>query len=255
MCTQYFSSRSFILLFCVILGLSLAQCKRSSKIPDDIHLCKKDDPELNKCLEELFESVRPKLSQGIPEIGLPPMDPLILKEVVIFRGGTGQNMRAVGHDIKITGISNLKINYIKADVENLEISVGVHFPYLRYEGQYDVNARFVNIPVKGKGPMRGNATEVDAQAILKGKFVEVNGEKFVEFTSATVDVDVKDYSVRVEKLFPDKQLNDAINVLINDRKMQSMATAKPIVNKVAGSMMLEMVNRIAKNLSFDEVFA
>lgn len=35
----------------------------------------------------------------------------------------------------------------------------------------------------------------------------MDGEKFVEFTSATVDVDVKDYSVRVEKLFPDKQLS------------------------------------------------
>lgn len=253
MCTRYLSSRNLILLF-VLIAVGNVQCKKSSKIPDDIHLCKKDDPELNKCLGELFESLRPKLTTGIPEIGLPPMDPLVLPEVVIFRGGSGQ-MKAIGHDIKITGISNFKTNYIKADVDNLEIDVSVFFPYLRYEGQYDVNARFVNIPVKGKGPMRGNATEVNAQAILKGKFVEVDGEKFVEFISASVDVDVKDYSVRVEKLFPDKQLNDAINVLINDRKLQSMATAKPIVNKVAASMMLEMVNRIAKNLSFDEVFA
>lgn len=33
------------------------------------------------------------------------------------------------------------------------------FPFLKFEGQYDVDARFIQIPVKGKGPMRGNASE------------------------------------------------------------------------------------------------
>lgn len=92
-------------------------------------------------------------------------------------------MRAIGHDIKITGIKNFKLDHLRyaseyrtecgrsnaptiirfsprrVNVDKLEIDVGVSFPYLRYEGTYDVNAKFVNIPVKGKGPMRGNASE------------------------------------------------------------------------------------------------
>ena len=49
--------------------------------------------------------------------------------------------------------------------------------------------------------------------------------------------------------------DEAINTLLNDRKLQSMASAKPIVNKVAATMMLEMLNRITRNLPFDELFA
>lgn len=49
--------------------------------------------------------------------------------------------------------------------------------------------------------------------------------------------------------------DDAINVLLNDRKLQSMASAKPIVNKLAAGMILEMINKISKKLSFEDVFA
>lgn len=52
------------------------------------------------------------LLKGIPEIGLPPMDPLILPEVIVFKGGHGQ-MKAIGRQVKITGISNAKITYLK----------------------------------------------------------------------------------------------------------------------------------------------
>lgn len=47
----------------------------------------------------------------------------------------------------------------RVNVENLEIEVKVYFPFLHFEGTYDVNAKFVNLPVKGRGPMRGNASK------------------------------------------------------------------------------------------------
>jgi hypothetical protein len=56
------------------------------------------------------------------------------------------------------------------------------------------------------------AADVTGTALLKGTMVEdsKNG-KYVQFLSALVDVDVKDYHVRVEHLFPDKQLSKFLN--------------------------------------------
>lgn len=246
--------KGYIFISLLLTGCAFLEAKKPVKLPDGIELCRKDDPQLNMCLQKLFEKLRPNMATGIPEVGLPPMDPLILKEVVIFRGGKGQ-MRAIGRDVKITGISNYKIIYFKADVDKLEIEISLSFPWLQYEGAYDVNMNFMNLPIKGKGPMFGNTSEVISTAKLKGMFVEKEGDKYVEFTSADVDVIVKDYYIRVDKLFPDKQLNDALNIMMNDRKFQSIQTAKPIVNKLAGRMLLEVVNNIAQHLSFEEVFA
>ena len=50
--------------------------------------------------------------------------------------------------------------------------------------------------------------EVTADAILRGKLNDVDGEKFVEFTTATVDVTLKRYRIRVEKLFQDRKLSE-----------------------------------------------
>lgn len=47
----------------------------------------------------------------------------------------------------------------RANVEKLEVEVNVLFPHLHFEGIYDVNAKFVNLPVIGKGPIRGNASK------------------------------------------------------------------------------------------------
>lgn len=245
--------RYFFLICAIVSTLNEVIFVTEAKIPDDIKLCKKDDPRLNDCLKNLFESLRPKLVQGIPEIELPPLDPLVLKELVVLPGGRGQ-MRAIGHNIKVTGVSNIQINHLKANVEKLEIDVGVFFPFLKFEGSYDVDAKFANLAVKGKGPLRGNASEITGNALLKGKFVEINGEKFVQFTNIDVDVDVKDYNVRVDKLFPDRNLNDAINALLNDKKLHSVSSAKPIINKLASKMLLDVINKIAMKLSFDEVF-
>lgn len=44
-------------------------------------------------------------------------------------------------------------------MEKLEIDVGVFFPFLKFEGTYDVDAKFANLAVKGKGPLKGNASK------------------------------------------------------------------------------------------------
>ncbi len=49
--------------------------------------------------------------------------------------------------------------------------------------------------------------DVTGSAVLKAHFVESDGDRYVAFNSAKVDVTVKDYSIRVDKLFPDKQLS------------------------------------------------
>ncbi|XKL60769.1 hypothetical protein PGB90_007826 [Kerria lacca] len=223
------------------------------KLPDYIHLCKKEDPELNKCLVNLFESLRPKLGQGIPEIELPPLDPLILHEIVIFPGGNGK-MKLFAHEVKVTGVKNLKINRVKVNIKKLEVEVSVYFPFLHFEGMYDVNARFLQFVVKGKGPLKGNATEVTGLALLKGKFIQIKDERYVEFYSANVDVNLRSYQIRIEKALPNKEINNELNNLLNDPTVVPVETIKPLMNKLASTMLLDMVNKISKNLSFDKIF-
>jgi len=189
-CRLYFSIILFVALFYGIEPIG--------KIPDFIQLCKKDDPQLDACLTNLLNTMRPKLAEGIPEAGIPPIDPLFLSEIVISRGGKGQ-MKAIGHNATIYGGGNYRIDYLRANLERLEFNIGMYFPWIRYDALYDVNANLFSMPIKGKGPVRGNVSEVSVDAVLKGVMRDRDGRKYVEFTSATVNVRVKHHYVKVEK--------------------------------------------------------
>lgn len=70
-------------------------------------------------------------------------------------------------------------NY-RINLDKLELTAKVFFPSLHFEGYYDVNARFVNFPLKGKGPLRGNASKI---LIMLSK---INKRFFIESKKQTV---------------------------------------------------------------------
>lgn len=47
----------------------------------------------------------------------------------------------------------------RVNLDKLEVRGKVSFPSLHFEGFYDVNAKLVTFPLKGKGPLKGNASK------------------------------------------------------------------------------------------------
>jgi len=50
-----------------------------------IKICKRKDPEINKCAKNSIENLRNKLATGIPELNVPPFEPLVLKHMQLLR--------------------------------------------------------------------------------------------------------------------------------------------------------------------------
>lgn len=73
-----------------------------------IKVCNRRDPEINKCVFNSIEQLRDKLVTGIPELSVPPIEPLILKHIRLLRGPNGARL-----DVNITNLQvriKLKIN-------------------------------------------------------------------------------------------------------------------------------------------------
>ena len=52
-----------------------------SKIKDDLKQCATSGLDLNSCLTNLAVAIKPYIKTGIPELGIPKADPLILDEI------------------------------------------------------------------------------------------------------------------------------------------------------------------------------
>lgn len=62
-------------------------------------ICKRKDPEINNCVLNSIEQLRNKLTTGIPELEVPPLEPLLLKHVRLLRGPQSAKL-----DVNLTSI-------------------------------------------------------------------------------------------------------------------------------------------------------
>lgn len=78
-----------------------------------IHVCHRSDPKLSRCVLQSIEQLRPKLQDGIPEIGVPSLEPLIIPEMILSGGNEQTNYRGVAQNVKVYGASNFEITKLK----------------------------------------------------------------------------------------------------------------------------------------------
>lgn len=91
----------------------IVMCVLFSCSAEYIHVCKRNDPHVSKCIRESIEVVRPRLAKGIPEIQVPGLEPLYIPDVVIANGNGASNFKAILKNINVYGASDFKITKLK----------------------------------------------------------------------------------------------------------------------------------------------
>ncbi|KAJ9577484.1 hypothetical protein L9F63_005985 [Diploptera punctata] len=219
--------------------------------PSYIHVCKRSDPQLENCIINSIESLRPYLLKGIPELQVPPIEPLRLPEVVVAQGG---GIKAVGKDVDVGGPGSFIIKKLKLHEypDKYEIDIGVDLPFLTFDGQYEVNGRLLVVPLNGKGPVHANATDCKADVVLHAQLVKRKNARYLHFNAMDIDLYIGNYYVKLENLFNgDRLLGDATNAALNENQKEFINYLKPIIETTVGNVILEIANRITQSFDFD----
>ncbi|KAK9888490.1 hypothetical protein WA026_000741 [Henosepilachna vigintioctopunctata] len=230
----------------ILSVFSLCVLVNSGNIPDYIKVCKRSDPQLTQCVMDSIEHLRPQLKKGIPEINVPGLEPLFIKEVTIVRG-QNNNFRAALKDVNVYGASNFKINKLKLNVPRLTFRVDITIPTLYMEGIYDIDAKILVVPIKA---------DCGGQGILKGELItDDKGVRHLKFTTFTFAISIGDYSIQLDNLFNgDPTLSQAVNDVLHQNKKELIGAAIPFINRKAAEILLEMANGITYSVNYDEIF-
>jgi len=121
------------------------------------------------------------------------------------------------------------------------------------------------------------------KATLGGKTIKRKDVKYLQFDSIDIKLNFKDYSIMIENLFKKDQnlststrallltetnnrfvfvfsppvhvrADKAVNDLIKSQKPELRKLAMPMIEEVAGKMIINMINQILYNLPLDELF-
>jgi hypothetical protein len=73
---------------------------------DFIKVCHKSDPDINNCTYNSVQTLKPYLISGIPQYGIPSLEPIDLGDLIVAGSKTGQGLFITARDIKAYGASN-----------------------------------------------------------------------------------------------------------------------------------------------------
>lgn len=81
-----------------------------------LNKCSRRDPQLNACLKKTFNDLKPHLVRGIPEIGLPPMEPLKIDALGIENNAGNIRIKGLFSNVVNSGASNFTVKEVRSDL-------------------------------------------------------------------------------------------------------------------------------------------
>ncbi|KAK6633519.1 hypothetical protein RUM43_001099 [Polyplax serrata] len=224
-------------------------------IPDYIQVCRSTDPQLEKCINSSIEAIRSKLVTGIPELDVPPLEPLALNEVSLIRGPDGAKIEASVKNIKVFGPSNFIIKSLRANVKNSQFDFRVLLPKLSFKGDYSMNMRILLLKLQGQGVITGNLTNYRAEVNMKGDKIKRNGQKYLHMRKMKTKLDVGDVAIHLTNLFNgDPVLGPATNRILRSNSKLFLEEIQPALESSISEVFTDIANRITLKFTYDELF-
>ncbi|XP_068617375.1 circadian clock-controlled protein daywake-like [Battus philenor] len=221
-----------VLFFAVILCVTDA-----SKVPF-INKCKVED---SQCLVKSTQSAIPTFSAGIPELGISPLEPLLVKSIDASTG----NLKFILNDVVIKGLKECVA--MKVEFQDIKSTPGKIYIKLAcnttLDAQYDMKGQLI-VPIEGKGKTSASLSEITSkvECELSDKTGK-DGKLHIKVKSCTSKYDFKPNSkVHFDNLFPDNE------VLAQSTKAVIETNSDVIVSELGPPILKSILDNIVKNI-------
>ncbi|XP_065371506.1 protein takeout [Calliphora vicina] len=247
MCNKIFH-RIALLLFMV-----LTYCA-AKDLPEAFNKCKRDSS-FDKCLVDAVNKAIQVLKPGNKEFGIPPLEPLAVKSLIIDAGTAPINLRQTMKNVLVNDmISTSKIKRYRTDLDNHLIICDSVTDRIEMLGDYEMSGRILLLPITGSG--RANITLVSSKIEhrLIGEPFEKDGVKYMRLKDYRVSFSPKRVYMHFENLFNDATLSQTMNRFLNDNWETVFNELKTGYAKSFGKIFREISNRLFENVPMDLMF-
>ncbi|XP_023025365.2 circadian clock-controlled protein daywake [Leptinotarsa decemlineata] len=222
------------------------------ELPSFLHVCHKEDPNLEQCLLASVEDIRPFLVDGVPDYRIPSLEPLVMKD---FFSEEAAGMKIMVDDVKAWGCTDYFVRGINVNLDTHLFTLYIDIPKLRIEAHYTVDGKLLVMPVKGNGNLETNITDIHATAQLTGELYQKDGDDYLRFPTFDLKVDVGGGSVRLENLFNgDKVLLGMINDVVNKNFDMFLKELMPIIERSLASEFKNTANAVVESFTYKQLF-
>ncbi|KAH8332741.1 hypothetical protein KR074_009972 [Drosophila pseudoananassae] len=246
----------------LLLGLAMQvewleakpKTKKPARIPSFLKVCHRDSPNLNKCARESFEALRPQLMGGIPELYIPPMEPLIVPEVKMDQDSGAIYLHSTYRNVKVTGISKHTVNELRLEPSKLKFIVSLTFPKLHMESEYSIKGKIMMMPLLGDGHCSIDLRNITLQTELIGQEYKDNGVTYLKINEVKIQYQLSDVQIHLDNLFNgDKALGERMNQFLNENWKALAEEVRPLMTKALVDILRASVDKLFAAFSYDDL--
>ncbi|XP_063826385.1 circadian clock-controlled protein daywake-like [Ostrinia nubilalis] len=239
--------RSF--LCCAVLLIVFCFGNGHAKLaPDYIHPC---NDTTSECLVKATQFALPEFVKGIPELGVPSLDPFTIDQLAIPLSG----LKVTFYKGKVSGFRKCIVDNVISQLEKRYFGLEFHCN-LTIKGQYGAVGKILLFPINGEGDAKVKLTNLRMKVDINTKYVkDENAVNHFAVRNYKYSFDYGDrVSFDLKNLFKgSKELSDTVLAFLNDNwRTVAEEFGKPIVD-YAVDLAIRTIEKFFEKVPYEEL--
>ncbi|XP_077289403.1 circadian clock-controlled protein daywake-like [Arctopsyche grandis] len=240
----------------LFLALALIYTQTFAKdLPDYLEICRRNDPQLDQCIERSLNDLQQYTRLGDVEKGIPKLEPIHI-ETLLDQKSTGPNKTSTFtvKNFNINGYSNYNVTNLRINIGSKLITFDAHVDSLRIDGEYDLNGRVDAIRVSNSGKITGYFSDVKTRVRLSYKIVKRNHKEYINVIHVGLNIKINGGNMILHDVFPSsKILAKQIQKSINSSFKTYTKDLTPQLQRELSKQLLHITNLFFSKYTYDQV--
>jgi len=181
-----------------------------ARIKSDLKQCAANsisNSQVNDCLLDLAQRVKPYIKTGIPELNIPKADPLIIDSLSFVLKNALIDVEVEFTENEVSGLSEHELIYIKADKAAKTIAMKMFLPSSIAVGKYVIEGKVAVLQLDAQAPADyiTKFTNTTVEGVAKLAIKRINGvQRLVIEDDPDITISVGGLDIKMENLFGGK---------------------------------------------------
>lgn len=203
-------------------------------------------------IRRIIEKIRARMPYGIPELGIPALEPFHLDELYInFDNPDIGNISIVLENLSLYNLSTFVVNKAKLSLIGPIFAANISVPKIHIEGFYNISGDIGNtVDLQGSGPFKADV--YDFQLYVSSL---LGFRKGVYLKTFYLDFSLRSIDINLENFTDDDELTDVMNKVVRELTPKVIEFIKPDILPGIQSYVGNKINETIQQITLKDVMS
>ncbi|XP_077288920.1 uncharacterized protein LOC143913157 [Arctopsyche grandis] len=233
---------------CPQSGDTKACCEKPSKsLPPYLVVCKRNDPQINKCIENSIKEMGVRMAIGDSDNGVKQVEPIFVSRFIDGIYLPMENMVLYMQNVTFTGLSNYRVSNARLIGNEKKIMYDAYYEQLQIKSKIRLERpgmrRMQFAGMMLTGDIVGNYS-ANAKFTLTYKIIKRGDTEYMEFTTVKINFDIHQSNIKLYVM------NSEVSLSENDNYLAALT---PEIEKSFANTYLNAANEFISQYTYNQL--